>query len=42
MKVITKEFKEVDKDDLTEDEISTYEKLFPKSKPNTWAEDYLY
>lgn len=42
MKVITKEFKNIDLEDLTEEELSTYEKFFPRSKPNTWAEDFLY
>lgn len=42
MKTITKEFKKFDHDDMTMAEKSTFDKLFPASKPNTWAEQYLY
>jgi len=37
MKVITNEFRKIDLDNLTEDELSKYEKLFPSRKPNSWA-----
>ncbi len=42
MKIITKEFKNIQQDDLTETEKQTLEKLFPKNKPNEWAETFLY
>lgn len=42
MKIITKEFKEIDKEDFTSDESRNYRKLFPDDKPNEWAETYLY
>jgi type I restriction enzyme M protein len=42
MKTITKEFKKLDHDDMTMAEKSTFDRLFPASKPNSWAEQYLY
>lgn len=42
MKIITHEFSKLDHDDFTEAERTTFDQLFPASKPNTWAEKYLY
>lgn len=42
MKLITYIFNSQDDSDFTDNERNTFDRLFPKTRPHSWAETYLY